>query len=69
MKTIIHSDDIECSGCTSSIEKALLELGGVSFVLGNPETKMVTVEHDDLMSIDEILKRMEEAGFASKVVP
>lgn len=69
MKTIIHSDDIECKGCTDSIEKALLELGGVSSVLGNPETKMVTVEHDDLMSIDELIKRMEDAGFQSKVVP
>jgi copper chaperone CopZ len=69
MKTTVHSEDIECSGCISSIEKALLELGGVSSVIGNPETKMVTVEHDDLMSIDELLKRMEDAGFESKVVP
>jgi Cu+-exporting ATPase len=61
--TVLRSDEIMCGGCTATIEKALSALPGVSVVSGDAETKLVTVEHDDSVSVEELIEKMDEAGF------
>lgn len=67
MTTVFHSDEISCGGCTSTIEKQLSAMPGVSSVKGDPESKMVTVEHDESLSVDSLLARLDEIGFESTV--
>jgi len=66
--TVLRSDDIMCGGCTASIEKALSSVPGVSHVSGDPGTKTVTVEHEASVTLEEIVAKMDEAGFAAEPV-
>lgn len=68
MTTIVRSDEISCGGCTATIEKALMTVPGITRVSGNPETKVVTVEHDTSVDEHKILEKMDEAGFAAEIV-
>ena len=68
MKTVFHSEDISCGGCTSTIEKELSPMQGIASVTGDPETKQVVVEHEESLSIDDILAKLDDLGFESKVV-
>ena len=64
-----YSADIECEGCTSSIEEALSKVAGIASVSGNHETKQVKVEfHDTVVSEEAILAKLDELGFESKRV-
>ena len=68
-KATFFSADIECDGCTSSIEDALSKLAGVASVNGDPDTKQVKVEfHDTVVSEEAILAKLDEIGFESKRV-
>lgn len=67
MTTVFHSDEISCGGCTSTIERGLSAVAGVSAVKGDPETKLVTVEHDESLSVESILAKLDEIGFESTV--
>ena len=67
-RTVFRSDDIACGGCTASIEKALMAVAGVSSVAGDPQTKVVVVDHDDSVSDEKILQVVEELGFATSRV-
>ena len=68
MTTVVRSDDISCGGCIASIVKALTALPGVKRVSGDPETKVVTVEHEFSVSAKDILSSMDAAGFTGEVV-
>ena len=68
MKTQVRSEEIHCGGCTATIEKSLSAMPGVSQVKGDPETKTVTIEHDDTVSVETILEKMDEAGFTAEKV-
>ncbi|HXH61354.1 MAG TPA: heavy-metal-associated domain-containing protein [Fimbriimonadaceae bacterium] len=67
MKTTFYSEDISCGGCIASIEKALAPVAGVVSVQGNPDEKTVTVEHDESLSTEAILAKLDETGFESRV--
>lgn len=67
MTTVFHSDEIACGGCTATIERELATLSGVSSVKGDPGTKLVTVEHIATLTVDDILKKLDEIGFESTV--
>ena len=67
MTTVFLSEEIECGGCTATIEEERSQLSGVSSVKGDPETKLVTVEHIATLTTEEILKKLDEIGFAATV--
>jgi copper chaperone CopZ len=67
--TVFYSSDIACGGCTATIEQELASLSGIVSVKGDPGTKLVTVEHIATLSVDEILKKLDEIGFESTVAP
>ena len=67
-RTVLRSEDIACGGCTASIERALMAVSGVSSVAGDPETKVVVVDHDDSLSVEKIRAVVEDLGFATKLV-
>jgi copper chaperone CopZ len=65
--TVFKSEDISCGGCTATIERELGRLPGVSSVKGDPESKLVTVEYDDTLPVEEILAKLDAIGFESVV--
>ena len=68
-KAQFHSNEISCGGCTSSIEKGLSAVEGVSSVSGDPDAKTVDVEYDDSkVTTDAILAKLDEIGFESTLV-
>ena len=67
-RTVLRSDDIACGGCTSSIESALSALAGVKSVAGDPETKIVVVDHDESVTVEALREAMDQIGFSSNVV-
>ncbi len=69
IKVRFHSDDISCGGCTASIEAGLSAVDGVSHVSGDPETKVVEVEFDEVsLSSEAILAKLDEIGFSATIV-
>lgn len=69
MTKVFHSQDIACGGCTASIEKNLAPMPGVKSVIGEPESKTVTVEFDESqMDVARLLKTLEDLGFESSVL-
>jgi copper chaperone CopZ len=66
--TLVRSEEIHCGGCTATIEKSLSAMPGVSQVKGDPESKIVTIEHDDSVTVESILEKMDEAGFTAEKV-
>ena len=69
IKVRFHSDGISCGGCTSSIEDGLSAVDGVANVSGDPETKVVEVEFDEVtLSSEAILAKLDEIGFSATIV-
>lgn len=58
--------NISCGHCVRTITNELTEIQGVSAVSGNPESKEITVEFDDALSIDTILATLKEIGYPAK---
>ena len=67
-RTVLRSDDIACGGCTASIESALTTLAGVKSVAGDPETKIVVVDHDETVTVEALREALDQIGFSSNVV-
>lgn len=65
MKTVIFVEDISCKHCVARIEKALAEVENLKGININIslEEKTVTVEHDEKISADAILKVIKDAGY------
>lgn len=61
--TILKAPDIECDGCANAIKKALGKLSGISGIEVNIETKLVTVQHEPIVSNELLLKTLDKAGF------
>ncbi|MFN8140507.1 MAG: heavy metal-associated domain-containing protein [Fimbriimonadales bacterium] len=62
-QAVLHSNDIECDGCASTISKLLSAMPGVSSVSVNVEEKNVNVEFDAPADIEQIKSTMQNAGF------
>jgi len=62
-QTELKVPDITCGGCAGSIKKALGSVQGINHVNVDIATKTVTVQHDDGLPREEIIKRLDRAGF------
>lgn len=60
---ILTVDGMTCGGCANGVKKALGALTGVSNVDVTLETRLVTIEHDDRVSIAQLCDTIENAGF------
>ena len=52
-----------CSGCSSALEKQMRSLPGVSADDVSLEQKLLTVEVDEQVTIENIIDAVAEAGF------
>lgn len=58
--------NISCGHCVRTITNELAEIPGVAKVSGNPETKQITVEFDDGLSVDTLLATLKEIGYPAQ---
>lgn len=61
--TALEAPDISCNGCAASIRKALEKVPGVAWVRVDVPTKVVTVTHEDSVSRDLLVEKLDRAGF------
>ena len=60
-------EGMHCAGCTSAVEKAINKVEGVKSATVNLSTEQAVVELDQqVVSVEEIEKRVEEAGYTIK---
>ena len=58
---------MHCTGCSSSVEKTLRSIDGISSANVNLATETAVVElQDGTLSADEIIKRVEKTGYSLK---
>ncbi|MEW6261081.1 MAG: heavy-metal-associated domain-containing protein [Thermodesulfobacteriota bacterium] len=58
--------NISCGHCVRTITNELTEIPGVGKVNGNPETKTITVEFDDGLSVETLLATLKEIGYPAQ---
>lgn len=58
--------NISCGHCVRTITNELTEIPGVAKVSGNPETKEITVEFDERLDIETLLRTLEEIGYPAQ---
>ncbi len=61
--TKLSAPTIVCGGCANAIKKALGAVTGVSAVAVETETKIVTIEHEQHITRDDLIGALDEAGF------
>lgn len=71
MKETFKITGMSCASCASRIEKIVEKIDGVTFVAVNLATEKMTVEaNDDKISLSNIIKAVENAGFkAEPIIP
>lgn len=62
--TIVNAPEIVCGGCAASIRKAFSFTEGIFDVSVDVDKKLVTVEHDDRVSRDDIARILSRAGYS-----
>lgn len=67
-ETILSVEGMTCSSCVRHVEHALSEIEGIEKVEVKLKDGKVRVEHDPSRStIDEMIRALDEAGYASRV--
>lgn len=61
--TTLAIEGMTCGGCAASIERSLKSLPGVTACTVNLAGKSAEVVHDDGVTLDNLIARVEEAGF------
>lgn len=62
-KTTIKVPDITCGGCANSIKNALRTVDGVRHVEVDVDSKVVSVEHGEAVSREQIARKLDDIGF------
>lgn len=63
--TTVTAPEIVCGGCANAIKNALGRVEGVTNVEVDVPTKQVSVEHESTVTRDDIVKLLDDAGFAA----
>ncbi len=64
----LNAPDIACKSCAAAITNALQGLDGLQRVSVDIPTKTVDVQFDeDRLTLEQILQRLDEAGFPATV--
>ncbi len=61
--TTVKTPDITCGGCAGSIKNALGKMEGIKNVKVDVNTKMVSIEHGEQISREQIEAKLDDIGF------
>lgn len=62
-KSIIQVEGMSCEHCVRAVKNAVGALNGVSDVTVDLKGKTVTVEHEGIVSRDQITAEIEDQGY------
>lgn len=63
MRRKLKVESISCASCTATIEKKLAEMEGIKEVSGNTLMKTITIEQDENLPDEQVLKTLEKIGY------
>ena len=55
--------NLKCSGCENTIKSKLLEIEGVESVIVNHDEDSVTVNHTEIATREEFIKKLHSIGY------
>ena len=64
-KVILSISGMSCSACSNSLEKYLNKQKGIKNATVNPVLAQALIEYDESLTITDLNKFVEEAGFKS----
>ncbi len=57
--------DMSCNHCKMTIENAVKQFSGISYINADPSTKKVVIEFDEKkVNLEDIKSAIEDAGYA-----
>ena len=63
MKTIVTIEGMSCGHCAKHVTEALEGLKGVNSVTVSVENKTAEIEHDGILSFEDVKEAVEGAGY------
>lgn len=63
VETSLHTSGMSCTHCEARVSAALKEIKGVRDVKASAATGLVTVTHEDGVSLDALKGAVVEAGY------
>jgi copper chaperone CopZ len=64
--TTLAIEGMTCGGCAASVERSLKALDGVSACTVNLAAGTAEVVHDDALAVQDLVARVEDAGFEAR---
>lgn len=63
--TILRAEGFSCPSCVAKIEKRVSRLDGVKSVKVHFASARIEIDHDDTVSVDELIAAVDKAGYAA----
>ncbi|MBK5238369.1 MAG: heavy-metal-associated domain-containing protein [Actinomycetales bacterium] len=63
--TVLRAEGFSCPSCVAKIEKRLGRLDGVTTVKVHFASARIEIDHDDSVSVDELVAAVAKAGYAA----
>lgn len=64
--TILRAEGFSCPSCVAKIEKRVGRLDGVEKVKVHFASARIEIDHDDTVSVDDLIAVVAKAGYAAK---
>ena len=64
--TVLRAEGFSCPSCVAKIEKRVGRLAGVSTVKVHFASARIEVDHDDSVSVDDLVAAVAKAGYTAK---
>ena len=63
--TVLRAEGFSCPSCVAKIEKRIGRLDGVTIVKVHFASARIEIDHDDSVSVDELVAAVAKAGYAA----
>lgn len=63
--TVLRAEGFSCPSCVAKIEKRVSRLDGVSAVKVHFASARIEIDHDESVSVDELVAAVAKAGYAA----
>lgn len=64
--TMLRAEGFSCPSCVAKIEKRVGRLDGVKSVKVHFASARIEIDHDETISVDELIAAVAKAGYAAK---
>lgn len=64
--TVLRAEGFSCPSCVAKIEKRIGRLDGVTAVKVHFASARIEIDHDESVSVDELVAAVAKAGYAAR---